>query len=479
MTMQRFLFNSSGPRCTDGTPAGYFLQLAHASSPHKDSWVVWLEGGGICQSNADCFTRSQSGIGSSNYWAETMTGEQLSSSDCTANPDFCQWNHVWVPYCSGDIWVGQASTFSNPWAELDARGLGDNLLPFGGGRAVSAAERARLNDTAHTFVFEGHLIVQTISRLLAAQSPREVLLTGCSAGGIGTFENIDYLASALPGVRVSGNPQAGWFGLPISDYAHVTADRPDPDPYHLRESSWLLHANAYRHPPYERCVATRGAAFNVTCLSPPYFYPYLQTAIFVSENTLDSYQFYVQGLAPRGDVTPKVIQYARFLHAMLAGSLTKSILDGGGKQAHDGLFSPACLAHCLRFSGAGAPTVRGVAHYEALGNWYFGRAGKPFRLLDNSTDQKQLLSCADDDDGSGRDGRRPGDAPAVDLPFMPPAVEEAAAARDDLHVDPPGCQDKAFGECGAGIVPGQTVVCCPGNGVCKPAQPGAPTVCVL
>jgi lysophospholipase L1-like esterase len=39
------------------------------------------------------------------------------------------------------------------------------------------------------------------------------------------------------------------------------------------------------------------------------------------------------------------------------------------------------------------------------------------------------------------------------------------------------CQDKMFGECGAGIDPGFNVTCCPGAH-CKAAQKGAPTVCV-
>ena len=41
----------------------------------------------------------------------------------------------------------------------------------------------------------------------------------------------------------------------------------------------------------------------------------------------------------------------------------------------------------------------------------------------------------------------------------------------------PSCQDKVWGECGAGIVPGKTVQCCKGM-TCKPAQPNAPPVCV-
>ena len=62
---------------------------------------------------------------------------------------------------------------------------------------------------------------------------KKVLLTGGSAGGIGTFKNVDWLASQLPGAVVKGAPEAGWFfpaALPAdlpniyspSDWAHFS-----------------------------------------------------------------------------------------------------------------------------------------------------------------------------------------------------------------------------------------------------------------
>ena len=51
-----------------------------------------------------------------------------------------------------------------------------------------------------------------------------------------------------------------------------------------------------------------------------------------------------------------------------------------------------------------------------------------------------------------------------------------AFALEDAVTDAPGCQDKAFGECGSGIVPGKTVECC-NHMRCAPAKKGAPLVC--
>ena len=38
-----------------------------------------------------------------------------------------------------------------------------------------------------------------------------MLLTGGSAGGVGTFLNVDWLAKALPQAVVKGAPNAGWW----------------------------------------------------------------------------------------------------------------------------------------------------------------------------------------------------------------------------------------------------------------------------
>jgi len=43
----------------------------------------------------------------------------------------------------------------------------------------------------------------------------EVLLSGDSAGGMGTFINVDWLADTLPWASVKGAPVAGYVGLSI------------------------------------------------------------------------------------------------------------------------------------------------------------------------------------------------------------------------------------------------------------------------
>ena len=160
-----------------------------------------------------------------------------------------------------------------------------------------------------------------------------VLLTGCSAGGLGTFFNVDWLAARLPEVTVRGNPQAGWFGVPIPGWeARRNHDR-DEDPSHFKMVSWILNIDFLRFPALVKCEAdtatgtatgnthtsskviftTRGRANNndhesdsmlplrqnttavasstrplKACVYPPIFYKYITTPLFISENTADA-----------------------------------------------------------------------------------------------------------------------------------------------------------------------------------------------
>ena len=95
----------------------------------------------------------------------------------------------------------------------------------------------------------------------------------------------------------------------------------------------------------------------------------------------------------------QVWAYGDYVQSLLTGTLTAEVLKGP-KNGTDGLFSPACLAHGLAFSGPAAPKVQGLQHYEALGNWYFRRAGARL-LLNNSTDPDTLLACSDATKGRG------------------------------------------------------------------------------
>jgi hypothetical protein len=315
--MQRVLLERT--KAIDGSPALYYGEQNTSST----KWVIWIEGGGICQSLSDCQGRANSDLGSSKSFPQTFEiGQGMMQSDCSVNPGFCEWNRVYIPYVSGDIWTGQAASPLNPFPP-------------------SAQDSPE--DAAWTGYFQGHSIIEEVGQSLrqsyGMMSATEVIFTGCSAGGIGTILNCDFVADALGGNRPGGprvvcRPEAGWFGLPINDYAHFIAKTVMPDLRHLVSSNWTANISPWSEVSPEgkacqadvlsgkrqiaNCAGQKGGAA-ACCSMLPIYYQYVKTPIYVSENTADKYQVEVQGGMP--DNVP-LQGYVTYLRNILAGSLS-------------------------------------------------------------------------------------------------------------------------------------------------------------
>ena len=88
-------------KCTDGTQAAAYVSLAadSGSETNNKKWIIEIEGGGICESYSDCQNRAKGDLGSSKGFKDTIQGNAMRSRDPKENPDFHDWNHVFVPYC--------------------------------------------------------------------------------------------------------------------------------------------------------------------------------------------------------------------------------------------------------------------------------------------------------------------------------------------------------------------------------------------
>lgn len=357
--MTKHLFDGSGPKCLDGTSAGYYIRRNSSSN----GAVVYLQGGGGCRALADCTSRKRSSLGSSSKWPATKKGDKSFSDGEFLNPDFYTWNHIYVPYCSGDLWTGEQTTPINP---------------FGG-------------DTTETFLFQGHLILEAVAKLLQeAYTPlTHLLLTGTSAGGFGTFVNADYFAQQFPNAVVKANPEAGWFGNYIYDrWPYFVAGMPDPDPTHIvgSNNTWYNNISNFIPDQEKKCEADPNANKSY-CRSIPQSYKYIKTPIFVTEAASDSYQATHAAEMPVTKPFNKTQeQFIIHFGDQLRASLIKEVMFGP-KNTTDGLFTPACYRHGLPWKSH----VSGITWQQALGNWYFGRAGKTM-LLDPS-DDIDLTNC--------------------------------------------------------------------------------------
>lgn len=171
-------------RCLDGTAAGVYIR---ETQPGAD-WIISIDGGGWCYNETNCYDRSLMDLGSSKNWPSSRSGADVTADDCTQNPTFCNFNYAAIPYCDGMSQLGSRddpiifanTTFST---KLWARGL-DNLQ-------------------------------ETLALLLSMtslKSAKQVVVTGCSAGGLSTYLHLDRIAGVLsPSTCVAGIGDAGFF----------------------------------------------------------------------------------------------------------------------------------------------------------------------------------------------------------------------------------------------------------------------------
>lgn len=164
-------------RCQDGSPTGLGLSLR----PGETRSVIFLQPGGACFDEATCARQDTATPFPFNAFGETQFGLLQAFLGIggdfpgifarqDANNPFKDWNHIFVPYCSGDVHAG-----SEP--EAPAPLLNDAARPQLG-RENLRAFLARL--------------VPTLS------NATHVLLAGSSAGGFGAVLNYELVRDAFP-----------------------------------------------------------------------------------------------------------------------------------------------------------------------------------------------------------------------------------------------------------------------------------------
>ena len=338
-----------GARCLDGTPAGYYFRQGASNNT-----VIWLEGGGLCVEPIDCWQRTKENLGSSTHWPTTKEDSNNVLSTDASNP-FANWTHVFVPYCTGDTYMGRqrAKNFMG--------------LTFAGHLGLDAIVSDLLNTTG-------------------LASAERVLFSGQSAGGIGVFHNADWLGERL---RAAGS--TGWYAASPQAGAFMAADDlvMMPEYATLNMSlSFTQFASAYlveffggtNTNPDERplldasCVAAH-ASHPHECWSVSTAYPYVETPLFVAQNTIDKVQAGdVFGAdwwpLPLKDHGAAKAEYLDYFGARTRAGIVASVLNNSAKA--DGLFVPSCYQHTDNLCMKGGSRVGGVSYAAALADWCGG-----------------------------------------------------------------------------------------------------------
>ncbi|MET0390741.1 MAG: pectin acetylesterase-family hydrolase [Polyangiales bacterium] len=169
----------SGTTCRDGSPAGLSLN----ADTQATRIVLYLEGGGSCYDAETCASNP------AQVSAPFPLPFGIFDRSHPHNP-VRDWTFVYVPYCSGDLHIGEADNVS-------VEGVDGPQLFTGRRNLVRFLERLK-----PTF-----------------PAAEQVLLTGVSAGGLGAILDLDLVQAFFAPVPVTMIDDSG----PVLSTAHVPA----------------------------------------------------------------------------------------------------------------------------------------------------------------------------------------------------------------------------------------------------------------
>ena len=364
---------SFGARCLDGSPSGYYYR---EGTTDKDSFVIYLQGGGLCINEESCQSRAKGRLGSSKAWSSNHTDHSnVLSSNATYNP-FATWSHVFVPYGSGDIYVG---------TQREKNNMG---LYFAGHLTVEAV----VSDLINTTTFG---------------SAKMVLLSGGSAGGIGVFQNADWLGSKLSAsTTYRASPQAGAYFVNedvrlMVQYETKLLNVSFDTAAFMADYLVSFFGGLGKTPPFldQSCMAAKPLGKKHLCWSAAVHYPYITTPLFVAQNRFDQNQASaVFGVGGSNLTAAAKADFVRYFGRQTLAGIHQLVVDS---PKSDGIFMPSCYMHTQNLCMLGSSLVRNVSYAQALASWFVGDKSVPHQLLDDCNDHtgkddpcNDFCSCA-------------------------------------------------------------------------------------
>ena len=127
----------------------------------------------------------------------SIEGRDILDTDPTKNPLFHSYNHVIIPYCSSDVWLGEETT------NTEAVGISDSQCNCFNYTSSNQNSCFIFNPKSPNlqFTFRGKIIFQSIVRQLLADygmmNADRVILAGSSAGGLGAVNHAKWTRETL------------------------------------------------------------------------------------------------------------------------------------------------------------------------------------------------------------------------------------------------------------------------------------------
>lgn len=161
-----------GSLCRNYTETG--IAISAGSGENKDKVLYFVEGGNACFNALTCqITAHPEGFGTPQFKAYADQYEHAGVLDrADPNNPFKDWTYVGIPYCSGDVFAGNAAD-----VEIDGT----------------------------KYVFQGYKNMGLFLDAAKAKLPdtKQVVFSGVSAGGFGTAFNFERVAAAFDPMPVT------------------------------------------------------------------------------------------------------------------------------------------------------------------------------------------------------------------------------------------------------------------------------------
>jgi len=302
-------------KCLDGSPARYYLSRGNASRV-----FIFFEGGGFCQSLSACQKRAASYYGSTLHDPPKMALDRpYFSRSPAASPLLSSFTFAFVRYCDGGY--------------------------FSGARTPTMYNGTLLH-------FRGSWILKAVITDLKLHEAADVVVGGCSAGGIHVLSHLDAIRAMLPTrVALSGFADSGFY-MDVEDFTRLK--RFVVSPAGQNATSLLKPECTAAFPSEkEKClIAQRNA-------------PFLKSPAFVWQSRYDLDQRSCE-LSP--DCAASAACVDAYAHN-LSSAIREQLL--ARRRPRHGAFIDVCERHCD--DGVKRPhnvTVDGVTPLQAFALWY-------------------------------------------------------------------------------------------------------------
>ncbi|KAM3355429.1 hypothetical protein ACQJBY_025919 [Aegilops geniculata] len=316
--------------------------------PYVTFFFSIKKGGGWCSTVKECSDSRLSTKGSSNFMKPIrFMGNGILGGDQLQNPDFYNWNKVYVRYCDGASFSGDAEAQAQDGTTLYFRGL-------------------RIYEAVMDELMEKGLANAT-----------QALFTGCSAGALSMMLHCDdFRARFAQEVSVKCFADAGFF----LDEKDISGKR----------SLWSLY-NRVIHLQNVRKVLPKDCLANkepTECFFPAELIKSIRTPMFILNPSYDSWQIW-NVLVPDSSAPDKSWLSCKE-NIRNCNSTQVEVLDGlRNKMVNDlkvvedkedwGMFIDSCFTHCQSLSGVSwhsptSPRLENKTIAEAVGEWHSGRS---------------------------------------------------------------------------------------------------------